>query len=192
MKNFRQLKNPEWARIIKLRQQLKDHSELWNQRQERIAAPPFTETQDIWVRANDDRPFREGRKPWGVFNDPHWPIWYETAKILTGVEPLVHELMAQVHGEHLGSVLITRIPAGCQVKPHKDSGWHATFHNCKVYVPLWSNERCWNHAGTERVNMLPGEAWSFNNLIQHSVINQGDTDRVTLIISMKVKQWPPV
>lgn len=174
--------------VRRLREQLLEHPDLWNERAERIAAPPFVDTDDIWVRANDDRPFRDGKKPWALFTEPHWPIWYPAAQLLTAVKPLVYEVMGQCHGEHLGGVLITRVPAGGSVKPHKDAGWHATFHNCKVYVPIWSNNQCWNITGSERVNMDAGEAWTFNNLVQHSVHNKGTTDRVTLIISMRVDE----
>ena len=42
-----------------------------------------------------------------------------------------------------------------------------------------------NRCGPEAVVMAPGDAWVFNNHIRHSVENNGDTDRVNLIISMR-------
>lgn len=188
MKNFRQLKNPDFATVMRLQTQLRQHPELWNERRERIDTAPFVDTDDIWLRANDDRPFRDGKKPWPLFTEPHWSIWYPAAGLLLAVKPLVYQVMAAVNAEHLGGVLITRIPAGGSVKPHKDTGWHATFHNCKVYVPIHSNNQCWNITNGERINMETGEAWTFNNLVQHSVHNKGTTERVTLIISMRVDE----
>lgn len=188
VKYFKRLKSPDWARVLALRLQLEHHPQLWNRRRERLIAPPFVDTDDIWIRANDDGPFRHGERPWSAFNDPHWPIWYsEEIALLPAVKPIVREVMALVGAEHLGSVLITRIPAGKEVKPHSDFGWHCQFHNCKVYVPVISNNQCWNITGTERVNMCAGEAWQFENQVTHSVRNHGDTERITLIISMRVE-----
>lgn len=190
MKYFTKLKAVSWNTIIQLRQQLEAHPELWNERQERTAALPFRGTSDIWVRANDDRPFRDGKKPWRQFNDEHYAIWYPAAMVLPSVRPLVAEVMAQVRSENLGSVLITKIPIGCSVKPHVDFGWHREFFNVKVYVPIYSNSRVWNCAGegkfVDKINMMPGETWQFDNSVIHSVRNEGESDRVTLIISMRV------
>jgi len=35
--------------------------------------------------------------------------------------------------------------------------------------------------------MQVGEAWLFDNLKMHSTVNEGGTDRVTLIVSLRVE-----
>jgi hypothetical protein len=35
--------------------------------------------------------------------------------------------------------------------------------------------------------MMQGEAWIFDNLKPHSTVNNGDSDRVTLIVSLRVE-----
>ena len=53
------------------------------------------------------------------------------------MKPLVFDLMRLFEAESLGMVLITRIPAGGEVKPHVDVGWHAQ-HYLKFALQLKS------------------------------------------------------
>jgi hypothetical protein len=57
----------------------------------------------------------------------------------------------------------------------------------KVYVPLKANDRCINRCGDEARVIRVGEAVTFNNLIEHSVWNNGETERQTLIVCMRTK-----
>jgi len=94
--------------------------------------------------------------------------------------------MQTVKAVELGGILITRIPAGASVKPHHDRGsWHAEFFDRKTYVIVKANERCVNTFEDEEVVMRTGEAYLFNNLVTHSVRNDGDSERITLIICMR-------
>jgi uncharacterized cupin superfamily protein len=97
--------------------------------------------------------------------------------------------MARVNAVYLGGILITRIPPGGCVKPHHDRGsWHAETMNTKVYVGLRSNPQCINRCEGEQIVIAPGDAVTFNNLLTHSVENNGETDRMTLIVCMRVEQ----
>ena len=88
----------------------------------------------------------------------------------------------------LGGILLTKIPPGCQVKPHHDRGrWHAEFYNRKIYIPLKTNDRCVNHCEDESVVMGGGQAWWFDNLVTHSVVNDGDDERITAIICLRTE-----
>jgi hypothetical protein len=158
--------------------------ELWDQNTGRTAAEggPFAGTSDIWARFRDKAELTSTE----AYSEPHvpvfWPAWYA----LPHLRPIVFGIMARVEAVQLGGVLITRVPAGKQVAPHHDRGrWHSEFFQTKAYLPLASNPHCYNTCADERVVMQVGECWLFDNLQVHATVNDGETDRVTLIVSLR-------
>lgn len=166
--------------------ELEAHPELWNVHHQRLKDQngPFAGTSDIWVRYRAIEELTEPKK----FGEPHFAIFYPSWHLLPAIHPIVFDLMARERAVHLGGILITKIPPGGVIKPHHDrGGWHAEFYNSKIYVPLKTNGRCVNHCGDESVYMKCGEAWFFDNLVTHSVINRGDSERVTLIVCLRTE-----
>jgi len=158
---------------------------LWNQHTARTGgAGSFEGTDDIWVRfrPQDELASRE------AFAEEFRCQWYPAWHALPHLRPIVFGLMARLEAVELGGVLITRVPGGQQVAPHDDRGrWHPEFFRTKAYLPLASNDRCYSTCGNERVVMKVGEVWLFDNLETHSTVNEGETDRITLIVSMRVE-----
>lgn len=167
--------------VSKVGLELTLHPELWNQYSNRktFSGTSHKNTSDIWVRYNDPKVLADG---YDKFTSEHDSVWYPAYDQLPSLRPIIFGLMAKVEATRLGGVLITKIPPGGRVLPHKDSGWHPEYYNTKVYVPIFSNQQCVNRCETELVAMKPGEAWYFNNLVEHEVVNDGNDDRVTLII----------
>jgi hypothetical protein len=165
--------------------QLDQHPELWNEFPERrIAGSPHEGVDDIWVRWRTRDQLTAPER----YTEEHFASFLHPWRTLTEIQPIVYELMARVSAVYLGGILITRIPPGREVLPHHDRGpWHAEFMNCKVYLPLKSNAECVNLCEGDSVVMRAGEAWTFDNLRVHSVENRGDTERVTLIVCMRVE-----
>ena len=157
--------------------------DLWNQHTARTGgAGSFVGTDDIWVRFRDPSELTTRE----AFAEAHVPIFYPAWHALPHLRPIVFGLMARVEAVQLGGILITRVPAGQQVAPHDDKGrWHSEFFQTKAYLPLMSNPQCYNTCGDERVVMQVGDAWLFDNLQIHSTVNDGETDRITLIVSMR-------
>ena len=113
----------------------------------------------------------------------NYPAW----NVLTAAHGIVFGLMFVLRAVHLGGVLLTKIPAKGRILPHHDRGsWHAEAMNCKVYVPIKANDQCVNYCGDESMVIRPGEAVEFDNLIEHSVENDGDSERITLIVCMRI------
>jgi hypothetical protein len=166
--------------------QVEAHPELWDAHPNRTyEASPHYGIPDIWLRW---RKLSELTGP-EKYNEPHFAEFYPAWHLLPGLHPIVFGLMAKVKAVYLGGILITKIPAGKQVKPHDDiGGWHAHFCNMKVYVPLQSNPDCVNYCADSSLAMQPGEAWYFDNLKTHSVVNSGATDRLTLICCFRVER----
>jgi hypothetical protein len=170
--------------VASLNAELDAQPELWDAYKLRTTrAFPFGGTHDIWLRHRS--PAEVVANPPSL-NEPHfaefWPSW----RCLPSAHAIVFHLMALTRATGLGAVLITHIPPGGEVQPHSDKGfWNAEAYPLKVYVVLKGNEQCVNYCGNESVVMREGEAITFDNRVMHSVVNDGDTDRVTLIVCMR-------
>jgi hypothetical protein len=159
--------------------------ELWNAHTARTGgAGAFEGTDDIWVRFRDPAELT-GRE---AFAEPFVPVMYPAWAALPHLRPLVFSLMARLEAVQLGGILITRVGPGRAVKKHNDRGrWHPEFFTTKAYIPLASNDKCVSTCADEAVVMGVGECWIFDNLKEHSTVNEGETDRITLIVSMRVE-----
>ena len=159
--------------------------ELWNEHTARTGgAGSFVGTDDIWLRFRAPEQLTDRAAFAEMFRCQWYPAWHA----LPHLRPIVFGLMSRVEAVELGGILLTRVPAGCQVAPHDDRGrWHSEWFQTKAYLPLASNPACSNSCGDERVTMAVGEAWLFDNLQTHSTVNEGQTDRITLIVSMRVE-----
>lgn len=166
--------------------ELKDHPELWGAHPGRTEPDsPHFGVPDIWVRYRDAAALTCAQ----AFKEPHFPVFYPAWHTLPSLHPIVFGLMHGVYATQLGGILITKIPPGGRVKRHHDRGsWHAEFYNTKVYVGLQSNQACVNYCEDEATKIKAGEAVIFNNLLEHSVENRGETDRVTLIVCMRTER----
>src|SRR4249919_1965167 len=174
MRHFQQLVSG--VDVVPLLADLHRQPDLWNAHPERTwGEGPFKNTDDIWIRFRYYEELVSAESYGEPFSPVFYPAWYQLPKL----RPLVFSLMARLEAVQLGAIFVTRVPPGQQVKPHDDRGrWHAEFFETKVYIPLATNEECYNTCGDERVVMKVGDVWLFNNLIEHSTVNDGETDRV--------------
>jgi len=168
--------------------ELDAHPELWGSWPSRTRSPisPHRETQDVFLRF---RPAEEITSD-AAYQAPHTPVWWPTVALLPSLRPVLFNLARVVEATEIGTGLITRIPPGCQVYPHIDPGWAARHYNAKLYLILRANSECLNICGEDRAVMAPGEVWAFRNDITHSVINGGETERIAVILTMRVEAWP--
>ena len=136
--------------------------------------------KDIWVRYRAEEEF-DPEKP-EEFISPHFSVWYPAYYALMQLRPIIFGMMARVEGTHLGGVLITRIPAGGHIESHADKGWHPEFYNTKLYLPIATNDQCWFRVEDEKVVMKTGDIWWLDNTVEHEIANEGETERMTLIV----------
>jgi hypothetical protein len=162
---------------------------LWNRHGYRKEIPdgPHSQMDDIWLRYNDEKPHKASGD-WSTFNDQHESIFYPEWFALPQARPIVYAMMARTEATRLGGILITRIPPGGRIEPHVDGGWHADYYNTKLYVVLQSNPQCVNVVEDERVCMEQGSVWYFDNSKMHEVINDGQDDRITLIVCLRCER----
>lgn len=174
MKHFLQL--GAGVRTIDVLAELHRQPDLWDAEPGRreMDGTPHAGMTDIWLRYSKDKR-----------QEAHFPVWYPAWNRLPSLHPLVYGALAAVRGVMLGGVLITRIPPGGKIDPHVDGGWHAKFFNTKVYIVLLGNEKCFYQIGEEKCFMKTGDSWTFSNQKMHSVENQGEDYRITLIICVR-------
>ena len=176
-----------------LRAALDAHPELWDKHSIRKTAPgsPHGGMSDIWVRYNDETPFKETGN-YSRFNDVHVPVWYEAwtdcDDVRAALRPIIFELMRSVQGEMLGGVLITRIPTGEGIDPHVDHGWHVEYYD-KFYVSIESAPGAEFWCGDEMINPAVGDVYRFDNRLEHWVANESGRDRITLIVCIRTDMF---
>lgn len=166
--------------VENLKTYLEDNPESFNMHTERLTSygSPHSASSDIWVRYN--APENKGAN----FNDMHFPVWYPIAKELPDVMGIAFAIMNAVGGEHLGGVLITKVPAGGRIDPHTDSGWHAGFYD-KFYIPIKNAEGAKFCFEDGEINPQEGEVYCFDNSVTHWVENNSDQDRIALIVCIR-------
>ncbi len=166
-----------------LKTQLGTHPEVWNAFRIRTEHPrsPHRETMDVIVRYN---PIENYRGDMQAFNAEHVGQWYAVADTLTEAKRLAEAIAADHDAKEMGMVLITRIPAGKQVYPHVDGGWHAR-HYEKFALQIQGNEHQAFHFEEEELVTRDGDLFWFDNAFPHWVTNNSDEDRMTMIVCIR-------
>lgn len=172
--------------VAPLVEQIKRHPELWNEITIRKDHPdsPHRQIDDIWVRHNDLKNYDPANGRMAFVADQHESVWYPSYRKLTEIRQLVFKLMALVEGERLGGVFITRIPPGCECKPHIDGGWHVE-HYDKYIIQLESSPKQAFHFDGESLVTNPGDVFFFDNRQTHWVTNDSEQDRMSLIVAIR-------
>ena len=80
--------------------------------------------------------------------------------------------------------MLNKIRPGGRIFPHADTPVHATYWDRFHYV-VQSSPGVMFRVGEEKVNMQTGEAWWFQNLVEHEVVNNSAEDRIHLVIDIR-------
>jgi len=82
------------------------------------------------------------------------------------------------------SALMVRLLSGNNIKRHIDSGIRGQpYFFTRIHIPIITNDKCIFTVEDESKNLTPGELWQINyTQMYHEVQNQGDTDRIHLIV----------
>jgi hypothetical protein len=108
-----------------------------------------------------------------------WEDWKDL------IEPLL-ELTKKAYNYERAEyprIMLAKLPAGESIKPHIDRSPAAQFPH-KLHIPLISNEETCFVLDNEKIKMELGTIYEVNNRINHSVINNGQTDRIHLIFEL--------
>lgn len=158
----------------------------------RLVNSPHAEVEDILLRFEDVPPdlaaraSQGGPEAWAEFEAcplAFRPAWTD----LPEAKPLVQGLMVRVGAYELGRVVITKLKPGGTIYPHADTGLYSeTPDRSRYHLVLRSVAGSNFHCGAETVHMAPGELWWFDAQAPHSVQNNGNDDRLHLLIDVRV------
>jgi hypothetical protein len=103
-------------------------------------------------------------------------------KLLENIEPIIKKYYGD--GEIIRIELVT-LPSKSKVKNHKDYG-DSLENDPRIHLVIQTNDDVVFTVDGEKKNMKVGELWEINNTKYHSVENNGNTDRVHMIIDFKI------
>jgi len=89
----------------------------------------------------------------------------------------------------LQAVRLLRLHAGSRIAEHTDQALDFEDGEVRLHVPVATSDRVSFFIDGSRLIMAPGECWYTNVNLPHSVRNEGDTDRVHLVIDCHVDDW---
>lgn len=167
--------------IDRAKEELKDNNHLFGEFNARKEAGPIhSEMDDIWLRYGDISDMIVSGD-YSKIAGEHDSIWL---KDLPECKKLCFKVMSMVDGERLGGVLITRLPVGGRILPHKDSGWHAEYYD-KYFVPIENEKGA--VFGFESGDIKPdiGDVWAFDNSFTHWVENGSNKERIAMVVCVK-------
>lgn len=178
--------------VSRLRHQIIRNWKLWNQNDFRTEYPgtPHVDVDDIWLRFTAQDKLTTTTN---VIGDDK-PVFYPAWDILTEARPLVMGIMAATNAYELGRVLISRIPPGGQILPHRDSDGEYVLQDdiARYHLVIQGSPgnlyRCGEGTSdcpAEEVHMLTGELWWFSAHKLHSVINASEDDRIHLMVDVR-------
>jgi quercetin dioxygenase-like cupin family protein len=165
--------------VVALVQAIEHHPTLWRRhtlRQEFLGSPHW-QTYCIYLRGPSDFTFSEYFMDIGAFDyDTPAPVWRAAADIVTAI-------VQATQATELGRVLIVTMPAGAELKEHRDEGVYAE-HYDRVHVALVTNPRAELVCNGEARHIPAGEAWWFDHRAPHTAHNRGDSGRIHLIVDL--------
>lgn len=85
------------------------------------------------------------------------------------------------------SVRLMKLTAGSEIKEHRD--YDLDEGEVRVHIPVFTNEHVSFFVNNKKVEMKEGECWYLRLSDPHRVINAGETDRVHLVMDLKVNDW---
>ncbi len=161
--------------------QLIQHPKLWNQNPLRTqhAGTMHAEVEDIWLRFNNI----EGDLS-NILNDLECQ-WYEAKEKLTKTVELIFQLAAKEKATRIGRCMLSRLSPGGRVYRHTDEGEYPQYYE-RYHIVLQGGPGNLFFCGDDYVEMLTGQIWWFQNLIEHEVYNNSDKDRIHLIVDLRL------
>jgi len=109
--------------------------------------------------------------------------WYR--KVKDDVPPYLREVLNTFYGSH--RTRFANLAPRSEVKPHID---YDTTYGIRLHIALETNDKCfnggWDQDGNEYKEHIPadGSVWMVNPGVKHYAVNNGDTPRNHLIISL--------
>lgn len=86
-------------------------------------------------------------------------------------------------------VRLLALAPGSQIKPHKDQGCSYQNGSFRIHIPIVTNPQVRFTINDEQLYLQEGECWYMDFGHTHSIVNEGKTTRVHLIIDAIRNDW---
>lgn len=103
------------------------------------------------------------------------------------LQPIIDHL-EKIHNGKVGKCLFIKLPAGKNVLEHSDQMDYLGAVR-RHHLAIQTNENVLFFVNNESKNMQVGDCWEINNSLKHSVINNGNTDRIHLLIDIMPNEF---
>jgi len=102
--------------------------------------------------------------------------------------PSIKKLLDEMHCEVLSARLLN-LKKGAFIKEHRDVELAFENGEVRLHFPIFTNTGVAFYINDELVTMQEGDCWYINANLKHRVANNGDTERIHLVIDCKVNHW---
>ena len=100
----------------------------------------------------------------------------------------VKKLIGTIHCQIM-AVRFLNLQAGAIIKKHTDAELAFEKGEARLHFPVFTNPGVEFYSEKERIFLKEGECWYLNANLPHNVSNNGNTDRIHLVIDCKVNDW---
>ncbi|PZX51094.1 aspartyl/asparaginyl beta-hydroxylase [Algoriphagus ratkowskyi] len=80
-----------------------------------------------------------------------------------------------------------KLTAGSKIKEHQDYDLDEV--EVRIHLPIFTNEKVSFFVNNLKMEMKEGECYYLRPSDPHRVINEGETDRIHLVMDLKVNDW---
>ncbi|NOR58971.1 MAG: aspartyl/asparaginyl beta-hydroxylase domain-containing protein [Sulfurimonas sp.] len=105
-------------------------------------------------------------------------------KKCTYIQDVINHFQTKVE-----AVRFMKLGANSSIKEHRDVGSCYEDGLVRIHIPITSNNKVVFTLDTKETQMQTGHCYYIDADIPHSVVNNGDTDRVHLLIDCHVNDW---
>jgi Aspartyl/Asparaginyl beta-hydroxylase len=122
-----------------------------------------------------------------IFPDHNSTEPFADTEILTRCE-YVREILGKIECEK-EAVRFMLLGAGAKILEHRDYFIGIEDGTIRLHIPVITNENVKFYLNDELIEMQTGELWYLDFYLKHRVENNGDADRIHLVIDCKVNDW---
>jgi hypothetical protein len=121
-----------------------------------------------------------------IYPDPTQSAFVDTPAL--SAAPYFREVLAAFRCPALAT-RVMRLAPGSVIKEHSDPGLQFEEGVARVHIPVLTHPGVEFYLNGSRVVMAAGSCWYLRLSDPHRVANRGTTDRVHLVIDLKVNGW---
>lgn len=148
-----------------------------------------TSRQDVYATHRDTQSYflYKTDLKWKLGTEYSCKLDSDNETLLDLAEPII-EYLEKLHNGKRGNVLFIKLPAKMSIPKHHDDGDYLMVSR-RHHIPILTNQKTTFGVVNEKINMKQGECWEINNAKRHYVDNDGNTDRIHLLIDIMPNEF---